>query len=232
MKTQQYRAQRRSDQRDTSLWAPFGYHNRRLRSLVSSLVTDSGVRAGSTVLDYGCADAPYRNVLPKEVRYVGADLEGNPEATVVLRIDGTLPLPDGAVDLVLSTQVLEHVEDPSLYLSECFRVLKTGGHLILSTHGIMYYHRDPVDHWRWTRTGLSKIVEAAGLRVVKLRGVMGLVAAALQLIQDGTYYYVPRFLRPVYAFLMQTAIALADWRYSERARIDNGLILAVLASKP
>lgn len=223
---------RRDDIRDTSRWSQFGYHNRRLRELVRSLVEQSGITAGAKVLDYGCADAPYRSELPEGIVYVGADIAGNTVADVTLAGDGSLPLDDATVDLVLSTQVLEHVNDPGLYLSESFRVLKPGGSLVLSTHGIMYYHPDPQDHWRWTRTGLSKILESAGFEVFALRGLMGLVAAALQIIQDGTIAYLPVSIRRFYALLMQGAIAFADRRYREEARVDNGLIIATRAVKP
>ncbi len=196
------------------------------------MIAEAELPPGASVLDYGCADAPYRNELPDDAIYTGADIAGNPFGHVTLDPDGRIPLPEGEVDLVLSTQVLEHVDDPALYLSESFRVLRPGGKLVLSTHGIMYYHRDPEDHWRWTRTGLQKIVEGAGFRIVSFHGVMGLVAACLQLIQDGTIWFMPRFARRLYALLMQAAIALADRRYSNESRVDNGLVLAVVAAKP
>jgi SAM-dependent methyltransferase len=44
-----------------------------------------------------------------------------------------LPFPDGTFDLVLSHAVIEHVADAPLYLRECARVLKPGGHVYLST---------------------------------------------------------------------------------------------------
>ena len=227
-----YLTSRRTDQRDVRLWSPFSYHNRKITALVRDMLSGCQVGAGSKLLDYGCADAPYRGLLPEGVDYVGADLAGNPHAQVVLDPDGAVPVGDAEFDVVLSTQVLEHVEDPQSYLRESSRVLRPGGRLALSTHGIMYYHRDPVDHWRWTRTGLTKIVEEAGFRVERMYGLMGLAAAALQLFQDGTYWYLPRVLRPVYAFLMQGAIATLDRFYSDESRVDNGLILAVVASKP
>ena len=223
---------RRSDIRDTQRSSQFGYHNRKLRELIRAMVSEAGLPPNATVLDYGCADAPYRDELPDDATYVGADIAGNQWAQVTLTPDGSIPLPDGDVDLVLSTQVLEHVDDPALYLAESFRVLRPGGSLVLSTHGIMYYHRDPEDHWRWTRTGLAKVVEAAGFRVRSFHAVMGLVAACLQIIQDGTIWLLPRRLRRVYAFVMQSAISLVDRRYSEQSRVDNGLVLAVVATKP
>jgi len=223
---------RRADVRDTAPWSPFAYVGGRLRLLVGGLVRSAALPSGSRVLDYGCADAPYRSDIAAGLTYVGADLEGNPQADVILRPDGTLPVEDDSYDLVLSTQVLEHVEAPDRYLAESLRVLRPGGTLVLSTHGIMYYHRDPEDYWRWTSVGLRRTVEAAGFTVVELKGVLGLSAAALQLFQDATYPRMPRILKRPYALVMQTLIRFADRFYTDEARIDNGLVIAVRAVKP
>jgi SAM-dependent methyltransferase len=210
-------------------WAPFGYVNRRLDGLVGDLIAASGVGPGTCVVDYGCAQRPYRRLLPEGVQYVGADLPGNPLADVVLDADGRVPLPDASADAVLSTQVLEHVADPTVYLSECRRLLKPGGSLLLSTHGIMYYHRDPEDYWRWTSVGLAAVVEQSGLRVEQQFGVLGLAAAAIQLWQDATIGHVPRPLRPLFALCCQLAIRRSDRGQTPQGRIDNGLVIAVRA---
>ncbi len=57
---------------------------------------------------------------------------GAPSPCSVLA-DGTrLPVPDGAADLVVSSNVLEHVATPFALLDEMARVLRPGGHLWLS----------------------------------------------------------------------------------------------------
>ncbi len=86
---------------------------------------------------------------------MGIDLPGNAEADFVLREDGTTSTPDQFAEIVLSTQVLEHVGDPVAYLREAFRMLKPGGLLMLSTHGLWLYHADPSDYWRLDWAGIG-----------------------------------------------------------------------------
>lgn len=227
---QRYLSERGPDVQRTSLSSPFAHVARQLRALVRDLVATAGPLEGRTVVDYGCADAPYRDLVDGAT-YIGVDLPGNPLATVELSPDGTVPLEDGCADVVLSTQVLEHVVDPALYLAECARLLRPGGQLVLSTHGIMYLHRDPTDYWRWTCDGLRETVERAGLEVAEVRGVLGLVGASLQLLLAGLGQRAPRALRPPLVVVFQLLIRLADRVTSEEARRENGLVLAVRAVK-
>lgn len=49
------------------------------------------------------------------------------------------PLPDASVDLAVSDYVLEHVENPDLFLSECRRVIRPGGYLCMRTTNALSY---------------------------------------------------------------------------------------------
>ncbi|WP_328475463.1 class I SAM-dependent methyltransferase [Actinoplanes sp. NBC_00393] len=44
-----------------------------------------------------------------------------------------LPIADATVDVVVMSEVIEHLVDPDLAVSEALRVLRPGGHLLLST---------------------------------------------------------------------------------------------------
>jgi SAM-dependent methyltransferase len=100
---------------------------------------------------------------------MGADLPGNEMAEAAILPGGRVDLPDGC-EIVLSTQVLEHVLDPRVYLAGSLRLLRPGGRVIVSTHGYWWYHPDPTDFWRRTGEGLRCQVEEAGFRVLKLEG--------------------------------------------------------------
>jgi SAM-dependent methyltransferase len=58
-------------------------------------------------------------------------------------------------DYVICDQVLEHVEgSPQIAVDECYRVLKPGGTLILTTCFINPIHMDN-DFWRFNQSGLN-----------------------------------------------------------------------------
>ena len=181
---------------------------RRLEALAAALRLPPAPR----ILDYGCADVPYRSFFAADADYVAADLPGNPQATLELAPDASVPGHEESFDAVVSTQVLEHVVDPAGYLAECFRVLRPGGAMLLSTHGVFVYHPDPVDYWRWTCAGLQRQVEDAGFEVEEFEGIIGLAATGLQLFQDAFYYQLPRWLQPPFAAVMQLLVAVGRQR--------------------
>jgi SAM-dependent methyltransferase len=65
-----------------------------------------------------------------------------------------LPFPTSSFDMVLSDQVLEHVEDPWGAVRESFRVVRPGGVVVHTTCFLNPVHADPVDFWRFTPEAL------------------------------------------------------------------------------
>jgi ubiquinone/menaquinone biosynthesis C-methylase UbiE len=68
-----------------------------------------------------------------------------------------IPFQDASVDMVVSSEVLEHLDHPYHYLREIYRVMKSGGYLSLSTpcvsmycypHNLIYMATQPVN---WVR---------------------------------------------------------------------------------
>ena len=90
-----------------------------------------------------------------------------PAVQRLLKADGGTQEADTSYDLVVSTQVLEHVRHPTQYLGECYRILRGGGRLLLTTHGMIEEHGCPYDFQRWTARGLAENVEAVGFRVTE-----------------------------------------------------------------
>ncbi|MBP2476893.1 SAM-dependent methyltransferase [Crossiella equi] len=99
--------------------------------------------AGATVLEAGCGEGYGADLIASvAARVVGLDYDALTVAHVarayprvaVLRGNlASLPLRDGAVDVVANLQVLEHLWDQEGFLRECLRVLRPGGRLLLTT---------------------------------------------------------------------------------------------------
>jgi SAM-dependent methyltransferase len=209
-------------------WERLAYVAKELNRRLRGLIADLGVPPGSTVLDLGCGASPYRDAFGS-VEYLRADLERYEGIDIVVAPDGRVPLPDDSVDFVLSTQVLEHAADPERYVGECARVLKPGGRLLLSTHGIMFYHPDPQDYWRWTPAGLELLLSRAGLEVKRVEGIVGLTAAGLTLAHEPFVYSLPKPLQPPLVWLVQVLCRIADRFEPPAARRHNALVFAVVA---
>jgi SAM-dependent methyltransferase len=198
---------------------------------LKALVDSDLVPPATAVLDFGCGDRPYEDMLrTKFQRYIGADLAGSTGAEILIGTNSILPLPDSSVDAVLSSNVLEHVMDARVYLSECSRVTVPNGLLFLLVPYICSYHPHPTDHLRFTRAGLEVELKRAGFDVVVWDSVLGHSSCALQVWQDATWHKLPRGFARFYVLAIQTAIGILELR-SGRARGENAFAFIVLARK-
>jgi SAM-dependent methyltransferase len=125
------------------------------------LEAEGETSAGLRVLDVGCGVKPYLPYFGGAVEYVGVDVADNPLAELQGAVE-ELPVEDSSFDVVLCLQVLEHTEDPAQAVRELHRVTRPGGRVLASTHGTQVYHPLPVDHWRWTHTGLEVLFARNG----------------------------------------------------------------------
>jgi SAM-dependent methyltransferase len=100
---------------------------------------------------------------------------------VPLRPDVPLPFEDGAFDLVLCAETIEHVRDVQLLLSEIRRVLRPGGMLALSTpsHRPIGPRPHPLSpHLRFfTRRSLRRLLDELGFDVQSLERRAGTLLA-------------------------------------------------------
>jgi len=113
-------------------------------------------RVNGKVLDLGCGLSPYRHLLdPAKTEYIGLDIDtssnfGYGEAKV-LHFDGQhIPFPDGSIDGVMCTEVLEHVQNAQQLVDEIYRVLKPGGSAVVTVPWSARVHYIPFDYYRFT----------------------------------------------------------------------------------
>ena len=98
-------------------------------------------RAGAVLVDLGCGAgllAPH--VRDRGYRHIGVDLVAMSLQTardhdvIPVRADvHAVPLADESADAVSAGEILEHVANPSIVVSEACRILRPGGMLVLDT---------------------------------------------------------------------------------------------------
>lgn len=163
------------------------------------------------VFDFGSGGAPYRDCFRHCRSYVTADIVPGPSVDRLLGPDGLTAEPDASYDWVFSTQVLEHVPRPHAYLRECRRILRPGGHLLLTTHGFYPEHGCPHDYHRWTAEGLALAARDAGLEVAAAGKLTLGVRAAVQLLHHGLWNSRVAPARPVWRLVLAVLRKTYGW---------------------
>lgn len=180
------------------------------------------VPAPALIVDVGCGDGAATALaaqLNPGHRIVGIDWSADALARArsrgltVVRAEvepAGLPIASGCCDVVVMSELIEHLVDPDTALEEARRILKPGGALLLSTPNLAaWYNRgllalgvQPL----FTEVSLRGVFGRPGrqvaghLRLFTSRALVGLLAArgfgSIRL-SGACYHDVPRPLRPV-----------------------------------
>jgi SAM-dependent methyltransferase len=175
------------------------------------------------ILDCGCGQKPYfpffKNI---SYLYIGIDLKRSKHVDVVGDVQ-KLPFKDCSFDAILCTQVMQYITSPKMLLEEIYRILKDGGFLFLSTHGV-WPVEDNFMLWRWTDSGLQKMLDR--FSEVKIYECGGNIASLLQIIN--LCVPVIRYVSAVIWFVLNKTGEFLDDRF-RRKEWFPGLIMCYLA---
>jgi SAM-dependent methyltransferase len=128
-------------------------------------------------LDLGAQTGPYAAHFPNRV---AVDLHAGPGVQVVGDALA-LGFRDDTFDVVLCTEMLEHVPEPQRAIDEMRRVLKPGGTLLLTTRFLFPIHDAPHDYFRYTKYGLRHLLRR--FEIVQLQEETTAVGAVAVLLQ-------------------------------------------------
>ncbi|UCF08771.1 MAG: class I SAM-dependent methyltransferase [Thermoplasmata archaeon] len=144
--------------------------------------------AKGELLDIGCGTKPYQDLFKNVDRYIGIDMPAENNKSADIFGDGLkLPFRSNVIDTILSTQVIEHVEEPKEILNEAYRVLKTGGHLILTAPMVWELHVEPYDYYRFTKYGLKYLAKSTGFHIIEIKAETGCWGVIGQRMSDYAY---------------------------------------------
>jgi len=129
----------------------------------SSLVADIGSGIGNNIktISEFTSHITAVDVSPAALDILRKNYSGLVGDLSVINADAnTLPFQEKIFDVVILTEILEHCENPERVLSECVRILKTGGSLIVSTPNYL----NPAGLWKklWDSTHQHSAWDAWG----------------------------------------------------------------------
>ena len=143
--------------------------------------------AAREVLEAGCGEGYGADLIASVARRVVAvdydaatvDHVRNryPRVAVLAANLAALPMPDATVDVVVNFQVIEHLWDQPQFITECLRVLRPGGLLLISTPNRITFTPGsdvPVNpfHTRELNAAeLRELLSDGGFRVLSTSGV-------------------------------------------------------------
>lgn len=124
-----------------------GYEIARWAALEHFFRNVSSCKTPGNILDYGCGNGlfyPLLKTLYPDARIFGADISAVAlkqlqlnyaefEGNTCIISDNTTTFADGFFDMVVSIEVMEHVDNLQAYSAEVFRLLKPGGNFIWTT---------------------------------------------------------------------------------------------------
>ena len=212
------------------LWGPYHQHRHEMRyDLVGDAVREH-LRPGGSVLDVGCGSGLVADrILDMDATYFGfdfggrhieyvskrfADIHGRLK-TVFARGDAArMPFADASVDIVVMSEVIEHLLRPELAVWEIARVLRPGGVFIMTTNNASEVPlRSPLSHlFAW----IEKALGADHPRLISLRPWVWPEAVHPSLLPEGS---APVFLPHTHHIMAETrdmfaAAGLQTFRWS------------------
>ena len=146
---------------------------RRQARMLAGMLRD--VTGPAVIIDLGCGDGSALAIAAEHNpahRFAGIDWSGDAlrqaqaAGLTVIRASvsgASLPIADGAADVVIMSELIEHLVDPDGAVAEARRILRPGGSLMLSTPNLA----------AWYNRGLLAFGIQPIFSEVSLRGVFG-----------------------------------------------------------
>ena len=144
------------------------------------------------VLDLGGSrKSGYHELLPEVEKFVVVNLDPETEPEYRFNLEQTFPLEEGSYDGILCMNILEHIYNYRGFLSECHRVSKNTGTLVIAVPFLVQVHPSPHDYFRYTDETLLRLLTETGFRDIFITPVGSGVGLAFAQISYNVLRYRP-----------------------------------------
>lgn len=128
-----------------------------------------GLKKEAYVLDVGSGRGEY-DVLLEKFNSVLLEVYPYPEVDIVCDLTVKNPFRENSFDVILLSNVLEHVYEGRKLFSVLSKILKPDGILLVAVPFLIKLHQEPFDFVRYTHYALKLLGEENGLEVKSLEG--------------------------------------------------------------
>jgi len=186
------------------------------RKILDSLLEENKHYYKGIVLDIGGRDrGKFKKPKDKVEKWIFADIEKKHNPDIVLDVANMDKVRSESIDTINAIELFEHTKDPEKGLSECCRVLKKNGTVILSAPFLYPVHKDPCDFQRWTKEKWEKELEKNSFNIEKFEIMGGYFTVMMdmnKILIKQLPFGLPYFFRLFYP-LMDFLAKLDDSRY-------------------
>jgi SAM-dependent methyltransferase len=159
------------------------------RALLKEQIKKASSFVRGKTLDVGAGEVNRYGKMFQTETYTKMDVHAGPNVDIVGTAE-KIPFPNDSLDSVICTQVFEHLAHPVKSAEEIFRVLKKGGHLIVTVPQMNELHEEPYDFFRYTNFGLDVLFKDAGFTIVHSEQRGGYFTLMAQMV---TRYLMDKF---------------------------------------
>jgi SAM-dependent methyltransferase len=173
------------------------------------------------VLDIGAGDKKYKNYVNCR-KYISLDVSGKVD---VIADATALPFKNYSFDMIMCTQVMEHIKNPFLAMEEFSRVLKESGIIFITVPTVMYLHETPSDYFRYTKYGIEYLLNKNNISIQKSEVICSGFLVGLNLFFIGAYYGIYKVIKS--QFVKRLLVSKISYLSIIAAKMDNSRVMTI-----
>jgi SAM-dependent methyltransferase len=149
-----------------------------------------GIKESSVVLDIGAGTSPFA-ALFKSFTSLRVDFEPYEGIDFLTDLNKPLPVSNKTFDVVIMSNLLEHICEPLTIMTECHRILKPKGNMIMTVPFLIKVHQEPHDFLRYTEHMLKRLLTQSGFQEFEITKIGNIFDVHAQ-VSSSVYKFVSR----------------------------------------